>query len=66
MKFQDLKEQTNKTWNNNHLETCAKFFLAGKEAQVDERGRRVLLSDNTGGVAVMPWSIVFRFQLGPL
>jgi len=68
MQFQDLKEKTKKikTWNNNLLETRAKFFLTGKEAQWDERDGRVLLGDNTGGVAVMLRSIGFRFQLDPL
>jgi hypothetical protein len=53
-------------WNNNLLETRAKSFLAGKEAQWDKRGGRVLLADNTGGVTVMLLTIRFRFQLDPL
>jgi hypothetical protein len=55
-----------KKWNNNLLETRAKFFLAKKEAQWNERGGRVLLTDNTGGVKVMLLSIRFRVQLDPL
>ena len=61
-----MKEKTNKTWNNNVLETRAWFFLARKETQMDENVGGVLLGDNTGGVAVMRRSIGFRFQLDPL
>ena len=36
------------------------FFLAGIKAQCDESGGRILLGDNTGGVAVLLRPIGFR------
>jgi hypothetical protein len=59
-------KKTSKMWNNILFETHANIFLAGKDAPWDEGGDRLLLGDNTGGVAVMLRSIGFIFQLDPL
>jgi hypothetical protein len=44
------------------LKFASVFSLTGMEGQRDECGRRVLLGDNTGGVAVLLLPISFQWR----
>jgi hypothetical protein len=48
-----------KNGNNYIFETCTQLVLAGIKVQLDEDGGKIVLSKNTGSMAVMLWPIRF-------
>jgi hypothetical protein len=50
-KFKTMKERKKEkliSYNNNVFVTLTEFFIAGMKLHPGERGRRIVLEDNTG------------------